>query len=123
MANTLVSVYDRFDDAEKARNELLHCGFTPTCINLSSNQDEAGPVEGNFTVGDHLPHQGGIKGMFRGLIGEDLSYENNYASVVQRGNYVLTVDIDDESQANQASDILQRCGARDIDQRLPEKRL
>ncbi|MDB5762471.1 MAG: hypothetical protein JWQ21_1466 [Herminiimonas sp.] len=116
MANTLVRVYDRFSDAENARNALLSVGFPPSSVHLSSTEDEAGPVEGNFTVGNKdAGTAGGISGFFRSLRGgDDQTYERDYSRTVQRASYLMTVDADDDDQAALACHIMNRFGAIDV---------
>lgn len=118
MTNTIVRVFDRFSDAENARNELLGSGFSSSSVRLSSREDEAGPVEGNFTVGNKDTGTGGISGFFHSLMGnEDQTYERSYANVAQRGSYVLTVDANDDDQLARAAGIMDRFGAIDVDKR------
>jgi hypothetical protein len=122
MANTLVRVYDRFSDAENARNELLHAGFPASSVHLVSNEDEAGPVQGNFTVGNASASRNGNGGFFRSLLGgDDHTYQRDYADVVQRGSYLLTVDADNDDQLVRASDITKRFGAVDVDERTSKR--
>lgn len=105
MANTLVRVFERFSDAQNARNELLTCGFPPSDVQLTTNEDEAGPVQGNFTVGDATDGSSNS---------DKTSYERKYGNVVQRGVYMLTVDANEEDQLVRASDIMSRYGASSI---------
>jgi hypothetical protein len=116
MANTIVRVYNSFSDAENARKELLDSGFSSSSVNLSSREDEAGPVEGNFTVGNK-DTETGVGGLLRSLIGGKEPYVEKYGNVTQRGSYLLTVDGADEAQLAQASSIMDRFGAVDIDER------
>jgi hypothetical protein len=121
MATTLVRVYDRFLDAESARNELLSCGFPSSSVHLNVSEDEAGPVEGNFTVGNASMPADGTSSSFRSGDSTDHTYEHDYAKVVQRAGCLLTVDADDDEQRNRASDIMNRFGAIDIDQRTSRR--
>ena len=54
MSHTLIKVYDDFSAAQNAREQLLASGFSSSSVHLSSRDDEAGPVEGNFTVGNKI---------------------------------------------------------------------
>ncbi len=98
MANTLVRVYNDMSKAQHARTQLLEAGFSEEHVHLMSTEDEAGPVEGNFTVGNVHP-------------GTDAHYGDDYRHVVQRGTCVLAVDADDGEQAARADEIMQRFGA------------
>lgn len=107
MANTLVKSFDNFAAAEKARDALLAGGFSSSSVQLSAREDEAGPAMGNFTVGNASGRE---------------RYEDDYSRTIQRGNYLLIVDADDDDQADRASDITGRFGAIDVDARIAHRR-
>jgi secreted protein with Ig-like and vWFA domain len=122
MANTLVRVFDRFSDAEAARNELLAAGFPASSVQLTPTEDEAGPVEGNFIIGNASTSRGGVRGVLSSLIGGDPhTYEHDYAKVAQRGTYLLTVEADNDDQLALASDITKRFGGIDVDERASKR--
>lgn len=102
MAHELIRTYDRFDDAEAARQALLGSGFRPDAVHLSVSGDEAGPVEGNFVVGNGEPSAGGAD-----------AYDSNYADPVHRGIYRLIVDAESEAQDARARAVLDGRGATD----------
>ena len=113
MSNTLIKIYDDFSVAQNAREQLLASGFSPSSVHLSAPDDEAGPVEGNFTVGDNYDEKKGAGGMLRSLLGgsddphrSDDVYTRKYSNVVQRGTYMLKVDADDEDETARASNIM-----------------
>lgn len=122
MANTLVRVYDKFSDAESARNALLASGFAPDSVHLMSQADEAGPVQGNFVLEYKDTEKGGDRSMFDALFGRDDPNEGQgRTEVAWRGNYLLTVDADDGDQFTRAFDITKRFGAIDVDQRTAKR--
>jgi hypothetical protein len=94
MPQPLVVTFDRLADAEAARQALIDAGFTPASIELVSREDEAGPVQGNFTVGDGHPDTHGNP------------YELNYEDVEQRGTLLMTVDVEDGERRALAASIL-----------------
>ena len=106
MQHALIRVFDVFAQAEQARDALLAEGFTGETVQLSVREDEAGPVEGNFTVGNEPTES------------EHHTYDRNYAGATQRGHCMITVAAGDASQAAQAGAILERFGARDPDAML-----
>ncbi len=115
MANTLVRAYDSLSHADNVRKELLASGFPSSSVHLASKEDEAGPVQGNFTVGNADSDKGVVRGLVELLTGgEDDSYRDNYSDVEQRGTCLLTVDANDDEQLARASDILNRSGAKKI---------
>ena len=99
----LIRVFDVFTEAEQARKALLAEGFDGDAVQLSVREDEAGPVEGNFTVGNEPTES------------DRHTYDRNYAGATQRGHCMITVAAGDPSQAAKAGEILARFGARDPD--------
>ncbi|MDQ1816706.1 hypothetical protein RBA41_25730 [Massilia sp. CCM 9210] len=102
--HAVLGVFDEFEKAEQAHAALLADGFGSDALELKVHNDEAGPVEGNFLVGN-TP-----------IESEEHVYERNYARPVQRGQCVLIVDAADPATAARASAILAGFGARDPDQ-------
>lgn len=103
MNHAIVRIFDVYDHAQSARDALLAEGFAPDGVTMSIANDEAGPVEGNFTVGNSPVESQGH------------TYERNYAKPQQAGQCLITVAADDESSAARAAGILARFGARDAD--------
>lgn len=101
MQAVIVRIFDVFDDAERARDALLREGFEREAVSLSVRDDEAGPVQGNFTVGN-LPVQS-----------EQHTYARNYANARQRGHCMVMVHAADAAVGASALAILDRCGGRD----------
>lgn len=94
MPNTLIRIFDEFSHADDARNALLHAGFAADELQLITTEDEAGPVQGNFYLGN------GNR--------SDPSYNGNYADAVNRGTFILTIATGNDGKFSQASDILDR---------------
>ena len=125
MGNTLVRVYEHLADAEQVRQQLLGKGFSESSVHLTATGDEAGAVQGNFVVDrkeDMNPDSGSFLDRLHGTDpdeGDDISRRPDTSApqqVVYRGNIVLTVDAETDEQENQASSILARSGAVDIDE-------
>jgi hypothetical protein len=113
MANEIVKVFDRYEDAEQARSALLAAGFAPGQVRLQCNEDEAGPVEGNFLVGNgRRPGRAG--GVSSAADHRDLPYELNYDHPELRGLHLLLLDAPSDEQRARAEEILGGFGARDI---------
>ena len=97
MASPVVQSFDRLDEAERARDALIASGFDQTSVHLDAREDEAGPVQGNFTVGDGKPYAG-----------ED-GYDRNFRKVESRGAILLRVEVASaEEQATAARLLGQR---------------
>lgn len=124
MPNTLIKVFDEFAVAEEAREQLLASGFPASSVQLTSRDDEAGPVEGNFYVGNGTDNKaGGIGGVLKSLFGKDDDprdsndpYTRDFGNAVQRGTYMLTVDANSDDESARASDIMDRFGRGQPDQ-------
>lgn len=121
MANPLVRVYSDLAAAQQAREQLLASGFLSDKVSLTARDDEAGPVEGNFAVGNGAGATRSA-GMFGARQRRSASfnsdiYRHDYQTTVQRGNYVLMVEAEAEQERERACDIMDRLGAVDIDRR------
>lgn len=103
----MIRVFDAYTQAEQARNALLAEGFTGERVQLVVRDDEAGPVEGNFTVGNEP------------IESQHHTYDRNYALPTQRGHCMLTVEESNPSLVALAEAILARFGARDPEAGLP----
>jgi hypothetical protein len=100
MDDEIVGVFDVFESAEQARKALLAAGFGS--VQLTVMEDEAGPVKGNFTVGDYTGRP------------TDPVYERDFKKTAQRGSYVMTVAAPYVALAR-AAEIMVRYGAYDPD--------
>jgi hypothetical protein len=115
MATTLIHSYDTLFDAESAQQQLLASGFTSENIHLTVKDDDGGPVEGNFTVGNGTS---GFGARFDPTeppgVDDDETYERDFKDPMQRGTFLLTVDADDDTARQRASEILHRYGGIDL---------
>ena len=101
--SAVVRVFDAFERAEGAREALLANGFDADDILFSVANDEAGPVLGNFTVGNSPVES------------EGRTYDHNYAKPTQAAHCIMTVAAADAALAARADAILAQHGARPID--------
>lgn len=85
----LVFSYDSLEGANAAREALAKAGLPLQASAVSVRQDEAGPVEGNFLIGNGRTFQGAEPGP--ALTGPNVPYEQNFAQVKNRGVYLLEV--------------------------------
>lgn len=123
MPTTVVRIYDKLAVAEQARDQLLSSGFSSERIHLSSNLDEAGPVENNFILDEKDRGSGPPGGAMDRLLGnEERTDAYGNATPVWRSSYLLTVDTDDDEQLELASDIMERIGAMDPDDHVARNR-
>jgi hypothetical protein len=104
MAQELVWVFDSLRAAENARAALLTEGFAREAVQLQVRDDEAGPVEGNFTVGNSSAE---------GEKPDNHIYATNYKNTARPGGCLLIVHAG--AGAALARALLARHGGRDID--------
>jgi len=102
MSDFVLRMYDTLANAELARDALLAAGYSADQVQIEALNDEAGPPEGNFTVGnssDRSDHSG---------IGDSGDYRENFLPARQRSTIKLTVAVDSDARHAQAIDILDR---------------
>ena len=115
---TLIRIFDHLPDAERARNRLLAEGFPPHAVQLDAGDDEAGPVQGNFTVGNYDTLSSWLERAVHALFGGDNDlYRRNYGKAAFRGMVRLVVATRHADEHERAHAIVQACGGCDIEQR------
>ena len=115
---TVVGVYDNYDDAERAVQALVSEGFPRSSVQLNPDRDDSGTTAAGASSDTGDTHRG-IRGFFHSLFGGDEHREHRdvYAESVRRGSYVLTVDTQNESEVDRATDIMNRFNPADIEER------
>jgi uncharacterized protein (TIGR02271 family) len=117
MAGTLAGVFDDYDDAERARQQLASAGFARESIQITPERSAYG--SGDATYGGRTEKTGGLRGFFASLFGsEEQESHGHYSEAVRRGSVVVTVNMQDESQISRATQILEDSGAIDVDERV-----
>nr|WP_314624119.1 hypothetical protein [uncultured Noviherbaspirillum sp.] len=99
-------MYDTLDHAGIARTALLAAGFHADQVEVEPINSEAGPVAGNFTVGnssDHSSHSG---------IGDSGDYQDNFRGVCQGAIIKLTVAVEDDAGHARANDVLDQVAVK-----------
>jgi len=112
----LSRIFRSLASAENAMNALREAGFDREALSLVSQQDEAGPVEGNFVIGNGredptlgsapTPESGGES---------DNPYQRNFGDQAGDGIFILTLQAE-EAQHGRAAEIMGQCGAIDVDE-------
>lgn len=117
MSNTtLVGIFDDDAHAQQARQRLQRAGVPPHCIHIN-----AGAPDRSETTSCAQPREeeGAISRFFSDMFGShDEPDVHNYDEAVRRGNRVLSVQVADESRVDVISDLLEECGAVDVDERV-----
>ena len=95
MDTPMIRSFEAFDDAATAQAELVAAGLPVDALNLRVLQDEAGPVEGNFLVGN-------------GRDSADDPYTTNFKHAITRGAFLLEVHTRDAGLRVVAEGIFRR---------------
>ena len=111
MATTLVGIFDRAEDAQRASAELTQAGIEERMVKVTSSETERSDM-GAGSRDD--------RGFFAKLfgLGDDDEESGTYAEALRRGGYIVTVHLNDASQADRVSDILENTGAIDVKNRM-----
>ncbi|GIZ52764.1 YsnF/AvaK domain-containing protein [Noviherbaspirillum aridicola] len=118
--DTVVAVYDNYQDAQNALQALAADGIARTDMQLQPETESTGTSSDAATTSSESGGEGGIRGFFRSLFGGDEHDEHRhiYQESVRRGSYILTIDIRDESEADRVVSTLNRFHPVDIDERV-----
>jgi uncharacterized protein (TIGR02271 family) len=127
--NTVVALFDSYSDAERAVAGLVDAGIGRDRIEMASSTPETATASSTTAASRGVHHEDESLGerignFFSRLFGgdggrDDVTY---YSEAVRRGGAVLTVDAASEMEADRAADILDSCGAIDIDERANQWR-
>lgn len=101
MPHTLLRSFARFDDARSARDRLVAGGLPASAVEVRSLEDEAGPVEGNFAIGNGRAARGSLD-----------AYALNFAGA-SHGTNLLVVETADDAQRARAESMLDGLGGTD----------
>lgn len=129
MQNTIIGIYDSFDQAQGAVNELLGAGFTRANVHLNLHHDSSVAHRAD-SAPEGREHAGGstIGHFFRTLFGmheeedEHRAHHDIYAEAIRRGSSMLTVNADLDDQCDQAIEIMNRYHPVDMGRRVAQWR-
>ncbi|MBA3596929.1 MAG: YsnF/AvaK domain-containing protein [Methylibium sp.] len=118
MASTVVvGIFDEYSEAKRACEKLEAMGIDLQNIQVNSS---ASGEDHPSLMSSHKEHEGGIRGFFASLFGSDESDDSSshYSEAVRRGSAVVTVNLDDDGKLEAVSEVLEDCGAIDVDERV-----
>jgi len=122
MATTVVGLFDNFEQAQNAAEELESIGISRANVSITRGHEGSeyavygGEGAQNYTEPRRV--KGGISGFFERLFGSDVDEHDRglFSEAARRGTTVLTVTADDQ-QVDRVVSVLDRFDAVDIDQR------
>ncbi|UYZ59502.1 YsnF/AvaK domain-containing protein [Hymenobacter latericus] len=117
MAQTVIGMFDDANQARQAAQQLESMGVTRDHIDISA-QNTTGTTSASTT--SSTTNDDSISGFFRSLFTSD-DEVSRYSEVARRGAMV-TVHASDQMEAQRAAEVLDRCGAVDVDERAQQYR-
>jgi uncharacterized protein (TIGR02271 family) len=114
--STLVAIFSNRSDAENAVNDLKANGFSSNDIYVGSYNDSSSSGTSREWNATHQ-HEGGIKGWFKSLFGEDDANTDyrDYETAANQGGVIVSVQAN-QQQIDRATQILQKYGPSDINE-------
>jgi hypothetical protein len=103
-----VRSFSTLEEASAAQDALAAAGIPRELASLSVRTDEAGPVEGNFLIGNGETTHGGPPDAVR--TGLEVPYDENFREPAYRGAYLLTLQLG-PTQRSVAEGVLARFDA------------
>ncbi len=113
MAQTVVGFFDNSSEAQRAVEQLQQRGISRDRIDISSGRNS-----GSAQVSSDRGESGnGISNFFRDLFGGDNDESDRYTRVGNSADSIVTVHAQSRDEAEMAADLLDDCGAIDVDER------
>lgn len=124
MDQTVIGVFDTYDHAERAQQQLIARGFSANDVQVrahSADVSGTGSSSATTTTADHdVGFMDSVRNFFSDLFGPDADDAGHYSEAVRRGGAVVAVTVADESRVDSAREALAATGAVDIEKRVAE---
>ncbi|HEX8460743.1 MAG TPA: general stress protein, partial [Segetibacter sp.] len=114
MAQTVIGLFDNASEAQQAVQQLTAKGFSRDQIDVSNSGAQS---SSSYASTDTHTEEGGIGHFFKSLFSDDDDSSDKYATVARRSGAIVTVHAQSADQAENAADILDDCGAVNVDER------
>ena len=112
--STVVAVFHSQSDAQAAVDDLKANGFQSNELFTSTDTQGTASMDTGTGRAEPRHREGGIKGWFKSIFGQDEETESPYyENAMDRGNVFVSVDVSDED-VDRAADILNRHSPIDI---------
>lgn len=125
MDQTVIGVFDTYDHAERAKQQLIERGFSTNDVQVRAHSADLGTNSSTSATPSHDDNGGfmeGVRNFFADLFGPDQDNAGHYSEAVRRGGAVVAVTVADESRVDSAREALAATGAVDIEKRVAEWR-
>ena len=119
MDQTVIGVFDTYDHAERAKQQLIARGFSANDVQVRAHSaDLSGTESATTTSGHDVGFMDSVRDFFSDLFGPDTDDVGHYSEAVRRGGAVVAVTVADESRIDSAREALAATGAVDIEKRV-----
>lgn len=108
---TIKHSFATLEQANAAGHALTEAGIARDAVRIWPREDEAGPVSGNFAIGNGASTDSGSNDPRPGY---GTTYQGNFDRPVARGTVLLLVLGLDEGQERTARDVLSGMGGTDL---------
>jgi uncharacterized protein (TIGR02271 family) len=128
MDQTVIGVFDTYDHAERAKQQLIARGFSANDVQVRAHGADlgttgtTGTTSATTTRDDDVGFMEGVRNFFADLFGPDQDDAGHYSEAVRRGGAVVAVTVSDDSRVDSAREALAATGAVDIEKRVAEWR-
>jgi stress response protein YsnF len=117
MAQTVIGLFEHESDAQKAIQRLDEIGISQDQVDLSrGNSNRATTSTVSESSRSDRNDDNAITRFFKNLFGDDNDDADRYATIGNQGYSIVTVHANSEDDAERAADILDDCGAIDVDE-------
>jgi stress response protein YsnF len=118
MAQTVIGFFDNAEEARRAVTQLQDVGLGSENVDIRENTG----TETVSNSGDGSGDEGGngVTRFFKSLFGDDDDRADRYSRVGSSSRCIVTVHARTEDEAERAADILDDCGAIDVDERAAQ---
>jgi len=126
MAHTVVGFFDNAAEAQDAVVKLTKYGIDRERVDVSNSSSGNSAYTsnetrtGDYRSNDDREHESGITRFFKNLFGDDDNDADKYSRVASRAQSIVTVHANSKDEAEQAADILDDCGAVNVDERAAQ---
>jgi uncharacterized protein (TIGR02271 family) len=116
MAQTVIGMFDNAAEAQTAVQQLTSRGISRDRIDVANTGSGSTGTSGS-TDSYSDEHESGISKFFKNLFSSDDDDSDKYAHVARHSQSIVTVHAQTSDEAEQAADILDDCGAIDVDEK------
>lgn len=116
MAQTVIGMFDNASEAQEAVQKLTSRGISRENIDVT-NSGTGSSTSSSYSGSDTHEEESGVSRFFKNLFSDDDDDSNKYTTVASRSQSIVTVHAQSKDEAEDAADILDDCGAVDVDER------